>query len=920
MSGERKKKERIVQKLLKGIKKMQQGKEKKIDQNTLDTTDSESENAPYDLRSLPSNQCHIAYSKHSRAHFKPTPMHLVEFVDQSEDTDDKDRISLAVHEGIFAVCSCDPNGDKYDRTITLYPTIPVLKDGEHFLGGPTASIALTSIGILYSALSPEDWTSQLKTYLGISDLFSEMEQLNDIRASLIDEIAGHHQRFWPNLSPAASRKTNWTDIEEEEDDRSSYYEEEREIRPPRVPPHEETRSQRYAFPPSRMTTEQRREVQDYRDPLHHVDAVRSNYRPTIANITPINPNTLPWNLLPEYDHLLLDMDIPADQWAIHDLHLREENHGFVTTRPLSRGEVRTLTIHHNFGQNLYMSPTTIEDTLDMARKGWAYPNLSYRETMTMLHEIKCPEILGKELDNCVVAWKEARKVQNMFIQTSANQDSPKYTSETEFFKHHLAVKYVNQHAPVLDRPLKEISPATLEKHLKNCMKHGIEHSLHYKLWIILYGASPHMKLYDEKVKREAETYPKYDQILYHLASFWAMTLRSYVNQDINYEAKKGEYLDKVKTQVLKGEIANAIVELKSEAAILKTYNPNYATDAVRGGMTEDMQRKGTEREIRTALLELLAYKDAPLEHVWQEMVQSHLRENPSAVNRGESHVKNLPIEELINRFKNACEMIGFQEKAKKTHPPGIFNSKVTPSKESKTYNRNKKCDKCKILRTPCSPDLHHCKEIGHQDGQDITDSSTNSFYTRHNCLHCLKQLQRNIHKAQQKPTPTPQQPPSDQKKEKCDKCKHLNKPCLARFNHCELPGHQRNQPQDDKTISTWNKRDSCPFCSKKETRKTHNNNFKPKSSHLINSIVDEPIPFLPTLPMIPNRPDIRHKVPIHPNKNAKFSQNKPTLPIAPFLNNPAPPMAPFQPKPKPTPRITPYRPQGTQPFSKNTRF
>merc|ERR1711895_56011 len=175
------------------------------------------------------------------------------------------------------------------------------------------------------------------------------------------------------------------------------------------------------------------------------------------------------------------------------------------------------------------------------------------------------------------------------------------------------------------------------------------------------------------------------------------------------------------------------------------------------------------------------------------------------------------------------------------------------------------------------------------DGQDFKDSSTNSFYTQHNCIHCMKQLQRNIDKAQQKPTPTPQQPPSDQKKEKCDKCKHLNKPCSARFNHCKLPGHQRNQPQDDKTLSTWNKKDSCPFCSKKETRKTHNNNFKPKSTHPINSIVDEPIPLLPTLPMIPNRPNIRHKVPIHPNKNAKFSQIKPTLPRAPFLNNPTPP-------------------------------
>ena len=150
-----------------------------------------------------------------------------------------------------------------------------------------------------------------------------MEQLNDIRASLTDEIAEHHQRFWPSLSPAVSRKTDWTEFEEEDDDKSLYFEEEPEIRPPRVLPNEEIKSQRYAFPPSRLTAEQRREVQEYRDHLHHVDAVRSNYRPTIANITPINPNPLPWKLLPEYDHLLLDMDIPADQWAIHNLHLKE---------------------------------------------------------------------------------------------------------------------------------------------------------------------------------------------------------------------------------------------------------------------------------------------------------------------------------------------------------------------------------------------------------------------------------------------------------------------------------------------------------------------------------------------------------------------------------------------------------------------
>ena len=113
-----------------------------------------------------------------------------------------------------------------------------------------------------------------------------------------------------------------------------------------------------------------------------------------------------------------------------------------------------------------------------------------------------------------------------------------------------------------------------------------------------------------------------------MASFWAMSLKCYVNQDIDYEAKRGEFLDKVKAQVLKREIASAIVELRSEADTLKTYNPNYASEAERGGMTEEMQRKGAEREIRSALLALLANKDTPLGHIWQEIVQSHLGEPP----------------------------------------------------------------------------------------------------------------------------------------------------------------------------------------------------------------------------------------------------------------------------------------------------
>merc|ERR1711873_328043 len=128
-----------------------------------------------------------------------------------------------------------------------------------------------------------------------------------------------------------------------------------------------------------------------------------------------------------------------------------------------------------------------------------------------------------------------------------------------------------------------------------------------------------------------------------------------------------------------------------------------------------------------------------------------------------------------------------------------------------------------------------------------------------------------------------------------------------------------NQPQEDKAPSTWNNKDSCPFC-KKGTRKTRNKITNPKITHPINSIVDDPIPPIPTLPMIPTRPNIGPRMPIHPNRNPGFSQSKPTLPIAPFQNNPAPLMAPFRSKPKPTPRIAPFQPQGTQPFARNMKF
>ena len=198
----------IVQKFLRCYKSMQQEKEKRMCQTSPGDSDSESENAPPEIRPLPINQYHVVYSKHSRSHRNPTLMHLVEFVENNEEFNEKDRVNLAVHEGVFAVCSCNPMGDKYDKTVMIYPNKPELQEGEHFLGGPGASIALTSIGILYPSLTPEDWTGQLKSYLGISDLIPDTDEMTNIRASPTDEKIGHHIRFLPRLPPAISRKLN----------------------------------------------------------------------------------------------------------------------------------------------------------------------------------------------------------------------------------------------------------------------------------------------------------------------------------------------------------------------------------------------------------------------------------------------------------------------------------------------------------------------------------------------------------------------------------------------------------------------------------------------------------------------------------------------------------------------------------------
>ena len=161
----------IIQKFIRHYEQLQKEKERKRRRISTGDSDSESDSAPPEVRPLPSDQWHAIYSQHSRSHLEPTLMHLVEFVGNNEDYDKEDRVNLAVHEDVFAVCSCGPSGDPDDETVMLYKAdpsfskIPILEDGEHFLGGPGTSVALTSAGILYSSLSPEDWTSPLRSYL-----------------------------------------------------------------------------------------------------------------------------------------------------------------------------------------------------------------------------------------------------------------------------------------------------------------------------------------------------------------------------------------------------------------------------------------------------------------------------------------------------------------------------------------------------------------------------------------------------------------------------------------------------------------------------------------------------------------------------------------------------------------------------------
>ena len=127
------------------------------------------------------------------------------------------------------------------------------------------------------------------------------------------------------------------------------------------------------------------------------------------------------------------------------------------------------------GQDLYVSPSTIEDTLDMEKAGWPYPNLSYLEVMAMIQNISFPTLLGKELNDRVMAWKETRKYELMFNQASCQRElSLRFTTEATLFKQHQTYKYINANSQKLDRPLIEVSSSLLKRHLLDYIKFGME--------------------------------------------------------------------------------------------------------------------------------------------------------------------------------------------------------------------------------------------------------------------------------------------------------------------------------------------------------------------------------------------------------------------------------------------------------------
>ena len=845
----------IIQKLTNRYERLQveRDKKRKREQASVSDSESEPESASPEIRPLPDNQYHVIYTRHSRSHFQPTPMHLVEFIGEGEK---ENQMDLAVHENLLAVCSCNKYKDPDDATVWLYRNdpmvadgLPLLEEGEHFLGAPEDTVAITSAGILYSFLSPDDWTGQVKSYLGVPpvllsgiDELSGGDELMSIKAHLMENVVNHRDRFNAKSSPASTRRNRWEELEKLREKVVPPRPEERRTKTTQVQPDSDDKDKpkRISLPTSAGTSLGGRQGGSSHIPRNIPPIVSSaRERPqgfTVGSASIPNSQSSPWVKAPEHDYLYLSRDIPMEQWGLFGLDTIDPNHMFNTSRPLTRGEVRILTMHQNLGQSLYATPTTIEDTLDMAREGWNYPNLNYPEAMTMLQSISYPEILGKELNDCVLAWRETKDSGSMFNQSADQKESSlNYASEMDLLKQNHASRYIKDNAPTLDRPLKEVSPAALDLHFRACIKYGMQQGMHYKLWHIIYGAGPNIKPYALTVKKAAAQYPKYKTILEKMASFWVLSLRVHASQNVDYQSKRKEYLSQILSMIQKGDINGAMIHLQSEADVLKAYNPCYAAEEKQGDLTEIQKTKGTDREIRTALLSLLSSDDAPLQYIWKEMVSTHLRENPSGFNRGASSVQNLELADLLARFKNACEMDVFLKEQRKKPSLGVYNSKTSQQKNEPSSN-NPRCDKCKALDLPCSPHLNHCREKGHQKDQDFKNTSPKSFHKKTSCPHCVAFLQKNIHQSQregQLPS-APLAPPPE--KAKCDKCMFLKKSCLPKFRHCRKMGHQANQPQSDTTPASWNITSTCPFCAKEKNPKAAATSFK------------EPPPLIPSLP------------------------------------------------------------------------
>ena len=222
------------------------------------------------------------------------------------------------------------------------------------------------------------------------------------------------------------------------------------------------------------------------------------------------------------------------------------------------------------------------------------------------------------------------------------------------------------------------------------------------------------------------------------------------------------------------------------------------------------------------------------------MVQSHLREDPSNPDRGPIALQNLPIEELISRFKSACDMVGFM-KTKKPGTVGIYNSNVNSQRPEEV---RPKCDKCKASNLQCLPSQKHCTEKGHQKGQNFREYSPRTFYTKSNCPYCLYTLQKNVGNSGPEPASVLSLPPNSKgSRAKCDKCLFNNKSCSDRFNHCRKLGHQTDKSQTDLSPKAWNTTASCPFCPQTSGGKT-------QTTH-VRSVAGIPAPMNLIPPLIP---------------------------------------------------------------------